>query len=400
MTKGLKQSSRHTNPRRESDSQITDIEAIACVSDEQPDGSVLVRVRTTSGFVGIGECFGPGPNRAALNALKALVDGPIRNTLVGQPAMEISRLWADLYRIGGRMYYRRGLFIHAMSGIDIALHDVVGKILNVPVYQLLGGRSERQVRVYASCVFIDPSDLKPTLKDVTHFVRSGFGGVKFYGWPGFGENRKRDIGVLKELRRSAGDNIDLMLDLGRARGMADARKMLAIIEDSEVGIAWWEEPFNSPDALENLVALSRLARIPITGGEAEITAFAFKDLLRQQAVSIVQPDLALVGGLTEGRRVAEFARIHGVPIAPHNWGTMVNVAAGLHLLTSIPNGHACEYPITGRLPMPGNGRKPSPMFTKLVKHEVKIEKGFATLPDRPGLGIEIDEEMLQKFSAK
>jgi L-alanine-DL-glutamate epimerase-like enolase superfamily enzyme len=129
-----------------------------------------------------------------------------------------------------------------------------------------------------------------------------------------------------------------------------------------------------------------------------MTAFGFRDMLLKNAVGLLQPDLSWVGGLTEGKRIAELARLFNVPVVPHNWGTMVNFAASVQLVASMPDGFLCEYPITPRTREANTTKAPSPMMTQLATKPVLVENGFAIVPKEPGLGIELDEEAVQRYT--
>lgn len=168
-----------------------------------------------------------------------------------------------------------------------------------------------------------------------------------------------------------------------------------MIEASGARIYWWEEPFSSTDQATLLARLRSRTDLTIAAGEQEMTAFAFRELLLQEAVGVLQPDLSWAGGLTEGRRIAALSRLYGVPLVPHNWGTVVNFAASIHLVAAMPQGFLCEYPITPRLP---HATEPSPMMTELARTPVRIESGQAMVPEGPGLGTELDEDAVARWA--
>jgi len=252
--------------------------------------------------------------------------------------------------------------------------------------------------VYVSSVWMDPECPQTALEDTARYVAEGFAAIKYYGWPDFGSDGTRDAELLRELRRTAGKDVELMLDLGRPRSLSEAVRTARMIEASGADIRWWEEPLSSSDDADNLAELTARTDVTIAAGEAEMTAFAFRDLMLKRAVDLLQPDLSWVGGLTEGKRIAEMARLFNVPVVPHNWGTMVNFAASIHLVAAMPRGFLCEYPITRRTWGEDGPDAPSPMMTELCTKPIVVEDGYARVPQEPGLGIELDEDAVERYA--
>jgi L-alanine-DL-glutamate epimerase-like enolase superfamily enzyme len=227
----------------------------------------------------------------------------------------------------------------------------------------------------------------------------GFTGIKYYGWPGFGADAARDTGILRALREAAGSGVELMLDLGRPYGLSEAIRVARMIEASGADVRWWEEPLCSSDDPDSITRLVARTDLTIAAGERELTAFAFRDMIQRRTADLLQPDLSWVGGLTEGVRIAELARLHGVPMVPHNWGTMVNFAASVHLVASMPRGSLCEYPITSRAHgAPHSGQRPSPIMAELAAEPIRVEAGHAVVPQTAGLGIVLDEEAVARYT--
>ena len=385
--------------------RITDLTTTVLGSYEYPHGGwVLVRVRTEDGVEGIGECFVPHNDGSAVFAAKAIVDRGLKSVVVGEDVLDIQPLWARMYRTCVGLYDRRGLAIHALSGVDMALHDAAARSLGVPLYQLLGGRFRDRVPVYVSSIWVDPERPKVALESTRYYVGQGFTAIKYWGWPSFGLGVDTDLGrdaaLLDEIGQAAGRGVALMLDLGRPTSLSQAIRIARMLERSSANIHWWEEPLSSSDDADNLAALTQRTDVPISAGEAELTAYAFRDLIARRTVDILQPDLSWVGGLTEGRRIFELARLHNVPVVPHNWGTMINFAASVHLVAAMPQGFLCEYPITARTPEANLTRTPSPMMTELVRAPVTIDGGHALVPDTPGLGIELDEDAVRAYTCE
>lgn len=375
--------------------KITDITSQVLKSYEYPYGGwVLARVRTEDGVEGVGECFIPDNDGSTAFAAKEVVDRSFRRVVVGQDVLDIEKIWEGMYQVCRGVYDRRGLAVHSLSAVDMALYDAVGKTLGIPVHKLLGGRFRDRVRVYVSSVWVDAERPQTALEYTSRYVDEGFTAIKYHGWRGFGSDLKRDGALLSEIRKAAGENVDLMLDLGRPRSLAEAIKFARMIEESGANIYWWEEPLSSSDDVDSLAQLTARTSATIAAGESELTSFGFRDLVLKRAVGLLQPDLSWVGGLTEGKRIAELARLFNVPVVPHNWGTMVNFAASIQLVASMPQGFLCEYPITPRLP---DAQVPSPMMTELAKKPIVIENGYALVPDGPGLGIELDEDAVARY---
>ena len=376
--------------------KITEVISTILKSYEYPHGGwMLVRVKTDEGLEGIGECFVPDQQGHGILAAQAVLEGSLKRVLIGVDPLDIEVLWELMYGVCRGLYDRRGLAIHALSGVDMALYDLAGKALGVPVHKLLGGCFRDKVKVYVSSVWVDEERPQCALDATVRYVAQGFRAIKYYGWASFGHNPKRDSSLLKAIRQAAGEGIDLMLDLGRPASLAEATKMARMIEASGAGIYWWEEPLCSSDDAEGLARLAAATDLTIAAGERELTAFAFRDLILKRTVDLLQPDLSWVGGLTEGRRIAEMARLCNMPLVPHNWGTMVNFAASVHLVASMPQGFLCEYPIAPRTP---EARIASPMMTELVRTPLAIENGYAVVPKGPGLGIELDEGTVHKYT--
>ena len=374
--------------------RIAEVTARVLKSYEYPHGGwVLVRVRTEEGVEGLGECFVPDRLGGGVFAASELIDRRLAQEAVGQQVLATSVVWE-------RMYDRRGMMIHAVSGIDMAVHDAAARTLNIPLCDLLGGRFRERVKVYVSSIWVDADAPDQAFADTRAYVSQGYGALKFYGWSGFGRKPARDAAILGELRAIAGEEVDLMLDLGRPESLAEAVQTARMIEDSDAGIYWWEEPLSTADDLGNMAELTARTSVRIAAGESDLTAFAFRDLIERRAVDLLQPDLSWVGGLTEARRIAEMARLANVPVVPHNWGTAVNFAASIHLVAAMPQGFLCEYPITRREWGDASHDRPSPMMTELASSPVAVEDGFAAVPCGPGLGIELDEDAVARYTVE
>ena len=383
--------------------RITDIDTCVLKAPEYPHGGwVLVRVRTEDHVEGLGECFVPDRAGSGAVATRGIVER-LKEVAVGRDALDTAAIWEEVYQLCVRLYDRRGLAIHALSGIDMAICDAAARSLGVPLCQLLGGCFRDEVAVYVSSVWVDADRPGQALTDTERYIEEGYRAIKYYGWPGFGSAPRRDASLLLKLRRRAGEGVDLMLDLGRPASLSEAIQTARLIESSGAGIRWWEEPLSSADDADNLAELTARTDVTIAAGESELTSFAFRDLIEGRRVDLIQPDLSWVGGVTEGRRIAELARLHNVPLVPHNWGTAINFAASIHLVAAMPQGYLCEYPVTPRTwgqgaQQGGEEYGPSPMMVELVRNPVVISRGRALVPKAPGLGIELDEDAVERYT--
>ncbi|MEE2658708.1 MAG: mandelate racemase/muconate lactonizing enzyme family protein [Candidatus Latescibacterota bacterium] len=379
-------------------SRIERIEHILIKAPEYPDGGwVVTRVCTADGAEGLGECF--VPDRFGDSAHAALLlSERMSNDIVGRSVLKRIPIWESLYDLCRRLYDRRGTAIHVLSGIDMAVHDAAARTLGIPLCELLGGRVRDRVRVYVSSIWVDPHNPESALDATARYVSEGYTAIKYYGWESFGEGRD-DAKLLRKIRVAAGDGTELMLDLGRPTTLDRALRMARLIADSEIDLRWWEEPLSTSDQAGDLARLTAAGIVPIAGGEGELTSFAFRDLIERRTVDILQPDLSWVGGLTEGVRIAELARQHGMLCVPHNWGTAINTAASVHLVAAMPAGELCEYPITPRRwGAGGDGEAdPSPMMTEIVRQPVTVQDGYAVVPKAPGLGVELDAKVVERY---
>ena len=365
---------------------VTNIEALhlrpGAIDADAADGSqdaLIVRVHTDEGLVGLGEVDSFPP------VIKAAIDGPpshkiasgLGALLVGEDPFDIGRLWQKLYR--GSLYYgRRGPAIHAMSGIDIALWDLLGKATGKPVHALLGGARRTQVRAYASTLM--PDTVEEAKAVAATQVEAGFTGLKL-GWGGFGRDADRDVALVAAAREGGGGDLELMVDIGCA--WTTARTAIDRVRRMEEFRPYWiEEPF-MPDDYANYRQLADAVDAPIAGGENEVTVWDFERLVEQGDVDIVQPDVTRAGGISECMRIADLARRTGRRCVLHSWSTGIIKAASLHVLAAMDDAEWLEYCI-----------QETELNQRLVNERFPVRDGFVDVPHKPGLGVELDEELL------
>ncbi len=357
-------------------------EAIQSIGDSTQD-AVVIKVHTDEGLIGIGEvASSPYVVEAVINApiSKYLCCG-LKKICLGQDPLEIEKIWNDMYEQSS-WFGLRGAAIHAMSGIDMALWDIKGKALNQPVYKLLGGAFHNKIRAYASVLFPNtPEEIRSMVKD---YVQKGFTAIKF-GWGKFGKVPRDDIQLVKAAREAAGNEILIMVDAGGCfKDVTLAIEQASALEKYDV--YFFEEPF-PPDKISSLAKLTQSTRLRIATGERLATRYSFEDLIVRGKVDIIQPDVGRVGGISEFMKVALIAKQYGIACIPHAWSSDILLAATLHVNASIPNGGILqEFCLSGR-----------PLRKDLTKIPIQQKDGYISIPDRPGLGVELNEETIKNF---
>ncbi|MFC4812168.1 mandelate racemase/muconate lactonizing enzyme family protein [Paenibacillus sp. GCM10023250] len=368
--------------------KITEIESIYLrlpdLDAERCDGTqdtLLIRVHTDEGITGYGEADSvPLVAKAAIDAppSHAIATG-LRSLLIGENPLEIDRLWDKMYR--GTIYFGRGgPAMHAMSGIDMALWDIAGKQAGRPVSELLGGTYRKTLKAYASSLMPDTIEEAVLLAD--RFVSEGYQAMKF-GWGPIGRDAKFDAEQIRAIRETVGDGIDVMIDGGLAWDLKGALRMAEVYE--QYGVYWLEEPLH-PEDLAGYKELSARTTLRIAGGEQESGVTAFRRLIEDGGHDIVQPDLGRCGGLTEGKRIAYMANERHKKVVPHAFKTGILVAASTHFASAIPNGFMIEHTTSA-----------SPLARDLVSEPIAFKDGYVHVPERPGLGITVDEAVIAKY---
>jgi len=344
-----------------------------------PEDSVhtLVIVRTDEGLTGLGSVFtNAGLVRAALGMLEPLY----RDENALEPERVSEKLHQHTFWLG-----RGGSLTHTISGIDIALWDILGQATGQPVGRLLGGRYRDRVLPYASLLMDQPGPLAEHLQQI---AARGFRAFKI-GWGPFGRfSADLDEEIVSAARDAIGPEARLMVDAGGSdafwsNGLKWALRTAEML--AAYDIAWFEEAL-SPDALDDYVVLRRQARVPIAGGEVLTRRQSFAPWLRAGAFDIVQPDVTKVGGISEERRIGWMAQEHGVRFIPHGWNTAIGLAADLHLASAFPDTDLVEY-IDG-----------SPYVDEIVADVWKLdEDGMLAIPDGPGLSVRLNLDAVERY---
>jgi D-galactarolactone cycloisomerase len=343
----------------------------------QDDVHTIVEIFTDAGLTGVGSVF----------TSKALVAGAVKLLepfLIGERADEPARL-SEKLRQSTFWQGRGGAVEHAISGIDIALWDLMGKICNQPVARLLGGYYRTRIKPYGSILFDEPGPLRAKLEQT---VARGFKAIKL-GWRPFGRRDFRtDELLVQTARETVGPDVELMVDAGGSeqfwphgyKWALSAAKMLANYD-----IVWFEEAL-PPDDLEGYVLLRQNAPLPIATGEVLTRRQSFRPFIERGAVDIIQPDCTKCGGLTEAWRIAWLAHEHNIQWVPHGWNTAIGLAADLQLAAAMPAARYVEY------------LTPSPYIDEIVTEPFQVDaEGYLTIPERPGLGIELNREAVKRY---
>jgi L-alanine-DL-glutamate epimerase-like enolase superfamily enzyme len=345
---------------------------------------VFVRIEDADGAVGWGECV-CGASEAAV-AARAIVDGGYAPLLLGADPSRIRLLWQRM-RERGFWYGNGGIASLALSGVDMALWDLCGRVAGLPVHQLLGGKLHDRLLASAAVMW-DTRELDRPAEQAADYARRGFKVTKGgWGHPDceFGTDAERDVEVVRRVRDAVGSGIQVAVDVsGRANwplshAVAMARRL------GEFDLVWLEDPLHHEDH-QALRALRAAAPMAIATGEREWTPRGYQRLVESGAVDIVLVDPGRCEGITGMHLVVEHAAAHGVRFVPHSWTTAINTAAAMQLLAAAPNGIVLELK-----------PDPSPLQDELIETPICQVAGYVEVPDRPGLGIEVDDSTLVRY---
>jgi D-galactarolactone cycloisomerase len=351
-------------------------------------GATLVEVQTDEGITGWGEalCQGLQPPEIAAAAIEHVLQGLV----VGADPLQPEVLWHRMYH-HTRDYGQKGALIGAISGIDIALWDIAGKVRREPVAKLLGGMFRTRVQAYATGFY----RLKGTgeagrlAREFATHTSNGFRALKIK--LGFGIDD--DLAVMKELQ-SLSRNCEVMIDVNHAYSVADAIRLGRELEDMGWRLRWYEEPVVQED-LDGYAEVRRALATPIAGGENEYTLFGFRELLARRSIDVAQPDLCIAGGFTGCRHIVALAHAHGVQVNPHVWASAVGQAASLQLLAAIP---PANHALFGKEILLEFDTSSHPFREHLTDMPLRQKQGWVEIPQTPGLGIEVSKDVIKRFS--
>jgi len=341
-------------------------------------GWLVVEIFTDDGLVGIGNAA------LAPQITKQVIDLYLKPLLIGKDPWDIEFLWQHMYR-KTMAFGRRGIGMVAISAVDIALWDLLGKSAKQPVYRLLGGRTKARIPVYASRLY--SVELNEVADEAQRYKAEGYKAMKLrFGWgPTDGAaGMQRNLNLVRTVRETVGDGIDVMADAYMGWTLDYAKRMLPLLEP--FNLRWLEEPV-IPDDVHGYAELKSYGRIPIAGGEHEFTSYGFRDLLEARALDYIQFDTNRVGGLTQARKIAALAEAYSVPVIPHA-GQMHNY----HVVMASLNSPMAEYfPVV-------DVEVGNELFWYIFNGEPKAKDGFIDLDESvPGLGLTINEGALKQF---
>lgn len=352
----------------------------------------LIEVHTDDGLIGYGEAKAAVGSSGGCASIVAIVENDLRPWLIGQDPSRITMLWEQMYN-GTRGHYalsrgrafpalaRRGLHVAAMGGVDTALWDLAGKALGVPTVQLLGGACRDRMPAYASGGWADAVEIGAQLRG---YVEQGFNAVKMRVGVMDGSVDK-SIERVRAARTGLGPGVLLMCDAHGTMSVAEAKRFCRGVEDCN--LYWFEEPCNS-DNVAGTAEVRSSTSVPIALGESEFTRFDIRDAILARAADVIQPDAAIIGGITETMRVSALCDAFQLELAPHLWGSAFSFMAGLHAAFASPAACILEYSLGG-----------NPMLHDLVEETIAPNDGGFACPTGPGLGVTPRPEFIEAHDA-
>lgn len=376
---------------------IKDVQACVIGRQEEHSGGCVwtfVRIYTDEGIVGTGECNSGGPGYSGFATKEAIL--AMKPLLIGQDPFNINMLYEKLRRGGRYGGSSNAPIIFAITGIENALYDIVGKALGVPVYKLIGGKFRDNIQLYADCHAGESNDPQAYGDKALEVIAEGYGAVKFdvdntgtgkldaYNWTVGAKEMTHVIRLIEGIRDAIGSEVDLAID---CHGQFDLPSAITLAKAVEpLRLLWLEEPVPA----ENVDALAQVRRSSSTvicSGENQYTRFEFLELFAKQAVDVIMPDLAKAGGIAEGKRIAEMADAHYIPIAPHNVSSPLGMMAACHVMAAVPNFLFLEF----------HGRD-IPWWSDLCDGDKPfIQNGMMAVSDKPGIGVELNAKVAQSL---
>ena len=354
----------------------------------------LVEIETDEGITGWGECFGPG-NIALAN--KYIVEKVIQPLIIGEDPINKEYIWHKVYNLL-RDSGQKGMPIQALSGIDIALWDILAKKAKLPLYQLLGGKTNNKIPVYGYGMMLQKKSVEELCelfkKEANQIKEKNFKAMKMK----VGLGPKEDLKLVSAVREAIGNNFKLMVDANHAYNKNDALYVGKGLDEME--IYWFEEPV-APEDYDGYKELKEKLKTNIAGGEAEFTKYGWNQLIKNNCIDIAQPEVCGLGGITEYLKVSALAQSNFIPIVNHVWGSALSVAVNLHLLTSLPDMPGGLFPTKSMLEF--DTTEKNIFITDLAEEkfsildQVKDKDGFASPLENIGIGISPKKEFIKEY---
>ena len=354
----------------------------------------LVEIETDEGITGWGECFGPG-NIALAN--KYIVEKVIQPLIIGEDPSNKEYIWHKVYNLL-RDSGQKGMPIQALSGIDIALWDILAKKAKLPLYQLLGGKTNNKIPVYGYGMMLQKKSVEELCelfkKEANQIKEKNFKAMKMK----VGLGPKEDLKLVSAVREAIGDDFKLMVDANHAYNKNDALYVGRGLDEME--IYWFEEPV-APEDYDGYKELKERLKTNIAGGEAEFTKYGWNQLIKKNCIDIAQPEVCGLGGITEYLKVSALAQSNFIPIVNHVWGSALSVAVNLHLLTSLPDMPGGLFPAKSMLEF--DTTEKNIFITDLAEEkfsildQVKNKDGFASPLENIGIGINPKKDFIKEY---
>jgi D-galactarolactone cycloisomerase len=356
--------------------------------------ALLVEVRTDDGLVGWGESGSGTLSRAGA----VFVEDVLAPLAIGEDPFDLDRITQKVATTLDRAGWTGDFGMQAWSGLEVSLWDLMGKIVGRPVSQLIGGRVRERIMAYATGLYYVPTASDPSAArqaEARGYVEAGYRAMKMKVG---GLTPGEDIQEVAGIRKVIGDSVLLMAD---ANGAYDSRTAVQIGRGLQaLGLAWFEEPVQRGD-LDGYLEVRRALQLPITGGEHLGSLDAFREYVSRRIVDVLQPDVANCGGLGASRRIAALAQAFHLRVFPHVWGTPVAVAAGLHFAATLPSVPPTMTPTPlAQEPLFEFDSTPHPIRDAMMTDALRPHGGWLTIPNGPGLGVEVDPEVLERFAVR
>ena len=355
----------------------------------------LVEIETDEGITGWGECFGPG-NIALAN--KYIVEKVIQPLIIGEDPINKEYIWHKIYNLL-RDSGQKGMPIQALSGIDIALWDILAKKAKLPLYQLLGGKTNSKIPVYGYGMMLQKKSVEELCelfkKEANQIKEKNFKAMKMK----IGLGPKEDLKLVSAVRDAIGDDFKLMVDANHAYNKNDALYVGRGLDEME--IYWFEEPV-APEDYDGYKELKEKLKTNIAGGEAEFTKYGWNQLIKNNCIDIAQPAVCGLGGITEYLKVSALAQSNFIPIVNHVWGSALSVAVNLHLITSLPDMPGGLFPAKSMLEF--DTTEKNIFITDLAEEkfsildQVKDKDGFASPLENIGIGINPKKDFIKEYA--